>query len=133
MAITIGKNKIVTIGFLIFSLAYLLVPSMWREDWRTLNRNINGPVYMIGSFEDPIKYYNPNIKIYDIRQISLNLPSEDLGTSLTKEGLENVITVIPYGEEIHGVDHKAILEKAGYIKKTETDYREVTLETWQKI
>jgi uncharacterized membrane protein len=117
MAIVIRKNKIIATGFLIFSLVYLLVPNMWREDWKTLVKNLNGPVYMVSSFSDPVKYYNPDIKINDIK-----------GDISGKE-----ISVIPYGEEIHGINHQQILTTAGYKKKTETDYREVTIETWQKI
>lgn len=115
MAIIIGKNKIITTGFLVFSLVYLLVPSMWREDWKSLSKNISGNVYMIESFGDPIKYYDPNMKITDIR-----------GKITDRE-----ITVIPYGEIIHGVDHHNILEKDGYTKKSETDYRGVSLEKWE--
>jgi hypothetical protein len=72
---------------------------------------------MVSSFSDPVKYYNPDIKINDIK-----------GDISGKE-----ISVIPYGEEIHGINHQQILTTAGYKKKTETDYREVTIETWQKI
>lgn len=114
MAIIIKKNKIIAGGFLVFSLIYLLNPNMWRENWKTLAKNLNGPVYMINSFGDPIKYYNPNIKIDDIRN------------KIT----EKSITVIPYGEETHGIDHNKILNAAGYRKISETDYREVTTETW---
>jgi len=116
MAMIIRKNKVIVAGFLIFSLVYLLDKNMWREDWKSLSKNINGPVYMISSFEDPLEYYRPGTKILDIK-----------GTISGKE-----ITVIPYGEEIHGVDHNAILEKDGYSKKTEIDYREVSLEKWEK-
>jgi hypothetical protein len=117
MAIIIGKNKIVAMGFLVFSLVYLLIPSMWREDWRTVTKSLSGSVYMISSFGDPVKYYDPKIKTYDIRNTIY----------------ESKITVIPYGEVIHGVDHNAILTKAGYVKKTEINFRGVTTENWQKI
>lgn len=117
MALIIGKNKVVATGFLIFSLVYLLVPGMWREDWKDAVKNLSGPVYMINSFGDPVNYYNQKIKVADIR-----------GQIKGKE-----ITAIPYGEEIHGVDHNAILSKDGYKKKAGSDYRGVTVETWQKI
>jgi uncharacterized membrane protein len=117
MAIVINKNKLITGGFLIFSFVYLLIPSMWREDWKTATRNLSGNVYMISSFGDPVKYYNQKVNIIDIR---------------AQIGGSN-ISVIPYGEEIHGVDHNQILIKANYKKTGEIDYRGVTVETWQKI
>lgn len=97
---------------------------MWREDWKNLSKDLGSNVYMISSFGDPVKYYNPNIKISDIRDVKPTLPS------LQKGGNKVEITVIPYGEEIHGVDHNKILNAAGYQKISETDYREVTMETW---
>ena len=124
MAVVIGKNKVIAGGFLIFSLVYLLNKNMWREDWKTLVSHLNGPVYMVSSFNDPVNYYNPDIKIYDIRN-----------TTRLSDGqvYESKITVIPYGEAIHGVDHNQILTKAGYRKTAETDYREIGVEIWQKI
>jgi hypothetical protein len=115
IALIIKKNKVIVVGFLIFSLVYLLDKNMWREDWKSLSKNLDGPVYMIGSSGDPVKYYNSKIQIMDIR-----------GKISGKE-----ISVIPYAEEIYGVDHNAILEKAGYSKKNEIDYREVSLEKWK--
>jgi len=87
---------------------------MYREDWRTLSKELNGSVYMVGSFRDPISYYRPEIKIVDIRS---SIVDKD-------------ITVIPYGEAIHGVDHKAILEKQGYKLIKINTYREITSEIW---
>ena len=115
LMIIIGKNKWVAAGFTLFSLFYLLNSNMWREDWRSTVRQINkNEVYMVASFGDPVNYYNNKIAVKDIRgQIS---------------GKE--IWVIPYGEEIHGVDHKQILTKAGYSLETQTDFREMGLEKW---
>ena len=110
-------KKILTIGFLIFSGIYLLNPKMHRENWKNLTNDLSTDdnIYMIESFADPIKFYNQNLKIYDIKT---RLPSE-------KE-----ITIIPYGEEIHGLDHVKILEELGYIKDKEKDYLGVTSENW---
>ena len=82
---------------------------------------------MISSFDDPIKFYNSKILIYDIRNMKPTLPS------LEKGGSKVEITVIPYGEEIHGVNHNVILIKDGYKKINETGYRGVTVENWQRI
>jgi uncharacterized membrane protein len=120
-----GKNKLIkillSVGFLGFSLLYLLNPTMHREDWKSLvnqlvSSSINR-VYMIKSFAAPIEFYDQKIEISDLR-------SKILG--------ENV-WVVPYGEIIHGVDHKEILSKEGYKLEKQINFREIALEEWQKI
>ena len=111
-------------GFLIFSLVYLLNPNYYREDWKGLIKSLSEcqisndkcQIYMISSFSDPIKFYNQNIEIYDLRD----------------EINEDEITVIPYGELIHGVDHQKILTNYGYKKTGEKDFRGVFWEKWKK-
>lgn len=103
-------------GFLIFSLIYLLNPIYYREDWKSISKELEGSVYMISSFGDPIKFYNPEIKINDLRN----------------KIEETEIKVIPYGELIHGVKHELILSDFGYQKTGEKSFREITLETWKK-
>jgi uncharacterized membrane protein len=115
MALLIGKNKIIAIGFIAFSLVYLLIPNNWREDWKNLSKNLGDKVYMIQSFADPVKYYKPEIVVQDIK---------------TKP-VETTITVIPYGEVIHGVDHTSLLKAGGYKLVREQSYREITSEIWQ--
>ena len=115
MALTIGKNKKIAAGFMIFSLVYLLNPNYHREDWKSASRNLENNVYMIGSFGDPIKYYKKDIEIIDLRSSIV----------------EKQISVIPYGEEIHGVDHVKILTEAGYKLVKTNNYREITVENWQ--
>jgi uncharacterized membrane protein len=118
------KNKIIkiflSIGFLGFSLFYLLSPAMYREDWKSLVGQLNSlsidQIYMIESFGDPIKFYNSNIKIVDVR-------SEILGDD---------VWIVPYGEIIHGVNHLDILKKAGYKLEEQINFREISLEKWQK-
>ena len=107
------------LGFLIFSLIYLINPNMHREDWKSLttNLNTNQNVYMIGSFADPIKYYNSEIKIKDFKTI---------------KPVENEIVVIPYGQEIHGLNMTDELVKLDYKKINEKNFREIKLETWKK-
>lgn len=115
MALVINKSKVIAIGFLIFSLVYVLNPQFYREDWKSLSKDLGNKVYMISSFSDPIKYYK-NINISDIRD---NI-------------LENEVTVVPYGEAIHGIDHNQIMTAVGYQKLTTKNYRELTSEIWQK-
>lgn len=103
-------------GFLIFSLIYLLNPNYYREDWKGVVGNLNKKVYMIESFSDPVKFYNPNVEVVDIRS----------------EISEDEIDAIPYGELIHGVDHKKILTDLGYKMVDQENFREMVLEKWKK-
>jgi hypothetical protein len=50
----------------------------------------------------------------------------------TKIPTEEEIWVIPYGEVIHGVDHKKILTGLGYQKRDEKNFREVVVQQWEK-
>jgi uncharacterized membrane protein len=118
LCLIIGKSKLVTAGFLAFSLMYVLFPQFHREDWKTLAAEIKtGKVYMIGSFADPVMYYKPEIEIYDFRSRMYE---------------DKKIEVVPYGEEIHGVNHKEILGKQGYKMVEEKSYRGLTSERWEK-
>jgi hypothetical protein len=105
-------------GFLIFSLMYLLNSNYYREDWKSVIAEIKNEksVYMIESFGDPIKFYDPEIKINDLRGM-IN---------------ESEINVIPYGETIHGVDHQKILNNLGYKMINQKNFREMVLEKWEK-
>jgi 4-amino-4-deoxy-L-arabinose transferase-like glycosyltransferase len=116
MALVINKNTKIMIGFAIFSLFYLFNTNTWREDWKSLVPNLPDKVYMISSFADPIKYYS-NAKVVDIRE----------------KIVDKEITVVPYGEAIHGFDHSKYLTSLGYKKTSEKDFREVTMENWQLI
>jgi len=114
MGLIINKNKLVWGGFILFSLIYILNSGFYREDWQSMAKTLPNKVYMVASFGDPIKYYKPTINIVDIRS-----------SIVDKE-----ITIIPYGEEIHGVNHKNILEKMGYKLNKINNYRGVTTENW---
>lgn len=124
LALLLSMNKFKTkvflmMGFLVFSLIYLLNPKMHREDWKSLTFDLTTTenIYMIESFSDPIKFYNPEIKVNDIKK---NNP------------VEEKITVIPYGEEIHGVNHLEKLKELNYEKISENSLRGVSLEYWEK-
>lgn len=116
MGLIIGKNKVVIVGFFIFTLTYLINSSFHREDWQSLAKNLEGQVYMIPSFGDPIHFYNENIVINDIHQTIS----------------ENRIAVVPYGEAIHGIEHVKLLEKQGYKLESKVGYRELDKEIWIK-
>jgi len=104
-------------GFVVFSLVYLLLPQFHREDWKSLVKNLpkDKSVYMIKSSSDPVKYYNENLTINELKSLS----------SLSSE-----IAVIPYTADIYGLDYKNILNKSGYQLKKEISFREVTYEQW---
>lgn len=111
------SKKAILLGFIIFSFAYLLNSNMWREDWKSLanSLNKNEQIYMISSFSDPIKYYKPEIKTKDLKTGTIN---------------EKEVSIIPYGEEIHGLNHREKLKNYKMIQQK--NFRGLTLETWLK-
>jgi hypothetical protein len=114
------KNSILFFVILLFfSLSYVGNPKFYREDWKSLVADLptNTPVYMIGSFADPVNYYRKDIQIIDIKQI---------------EPIEKEIIYLPYGEVIHDFDHNRIFESIGYKKISEKSFREISFERWQK-
>ena len=116
MALSIRNNRFMVAGFIILSLVYVLNSNYYREDWKSLSKDLGQKVYMVSSFSDPVSYYRKDVKIDDIREkIS-----------------DQEITVVPYGEIIHGIDHNQILATAGYQKTATKNYREITAETWTK-
>ena len=118
--IKINKIKIfLVIGFLAFGGVYLLNPNMHREDWKGLSNSLGNEqkIYMVKSFEDPVKYYKPKIEVVDIK---------------TSDPKEEKVTIIPYGEEIHGVNSKVKMESLGYIMIKKNNFREITTEEWKK-
>lgn len=110
---------ILLVGFVGFSLAYLLVPQFHREDWKGLSVSLDKktPTYMVASSSDPLKYYLVGLKIRDIKELG----------SLTDEGK---IIVIPYTADIHGVNYKKILEDKGYRMDNAKAFRDLTREVW---
>lgn len=113
------QRKIITLGFIIFSLTYLLLPQFHREDWKSVAANLpdNKSVYMISSSSDPVKYYKPDLKINEL-------------TNLRLDSLPKKITVIPYTATIHGVDYKKILTERKYRLINKKSFRELELEEW---
>jgi len=113
---------ILATGFLIFSLVYLINPQFHREDWKSLVKSLpkNKPVYMITSSSDPVKYYDRNLIINELKSLS------------SSSSLSRKITVIPYATIIYDLDYKSLLTNAGYNLKKEVSFREVTYEQWVK-
>lgn len=115
MVLSIKKDRVVLLGFLLFSLLYLSSSNFYREDWKSLSREIDkSEVYMVSSFYDPVSYYREEVNVKDIRG--------------EIEGEE--IIAIPYGEEIHGVDHEKILREKGYKLSEKKSFRELEMERW---
>ena len=108
------------IGFVIFSLVYLLSSQFHREDWKSLVKSLpkNVPIYMILSSSDPVKYYSQSSNV-------LTLES-------SKDSKQKEIIIIPYTADIYGLDYKTLLSKNGYQLKKEVSFREVTYERWAK-
>lgn len=106
-------------GFIFFSFMYLLNQNMHREDWKLLTSNLEDKqkIYMISSFADPIKFYNPTIQVEDIKTI---------------DPKENEVVVVPYGEIIHGLDTSQKMESLGYKQTEIKNFREVKLEYWKR-
>lgn len=92
------------------------MPQFHREDWKSLVASLPDTIYMIPSAGDPVRYYNPNIKI------------KDLGVTPT----ENSITVLPYVTEVHGLNYQNNLSKLGYTKTSTRNFRDLTTEIWSK-
>jgi uncharacterized membrane protein len=100
----------------VFSATYLTNPRFYREDWKAAAKSLEGEVVMIASVSDPVKYYSPKTEIVDLGEFF---------------GGEREVTLIPYASEIHGINYRAAMEKMGYFKTGENDYRGVVVEQWE--
>ncbi len=107
--------------FVAFSLFYLFDSNQHREGWKNLSQDLNSqyPVFMVSSFADPILYYRPQTQIIGY----------DQETRLPATGF---ITVVPYGEDIHGLDHTSILSRLGFSQVNTINYHQISAEVWQK-
>ncbi|MFH0979749.1 MAG: glycosyltransferase family 39 protein [Candidatus Roizmanbacteria bacterium] len=110
-------------GFLVFSLVYLLLPQFHREDWKSLVKSLpnDKSVYMILSSSDPLKYYNNNLNIKELKSLSSS-------SSLSRE-----IIVIPFTAEVYGFDYKTVLKEKNFSLTNKRSFRELELETWKRI
>jgi uncharacterized membrane protein len=110
----------ILICFITFSLTYLLLPQFHREDWKGLGQNLNEntPLYMILPSSDPIGYYRSDVQVYELRDIK-------------KAVVPEAIHVIPYTNEIYGLNHTELLKGKGCIKESEQHFRgDLILEKW---
>lgn len=116
-------RSLILAGFVVWSLAYLLVPSFHREDWSGLARLIDSskPIYAIPASMDALYYYRSDLKprIKDLRRVS-SLVSRD------------PLTIIPYTSDIYGFDYGAVLGTMGYVQQEKQTVRMLTVETWYR-
>lgn len=114
-----GVNWVVVAGFIVLSMIYLFNPNFHREDWKSLASSLakEKTIYMIYSASDPMRYYRKDLRIVDLKS------ADQLST-----GQE--LTVIPYVSDIHGVNYSQALLEKGFIKKSATNFRGVSYETW---
>ena len=111
-------------GFIVFSLFYLLNPNFHREDWKTLSAKIpmNIPVFMIIPSSDPFTYYQKDAALIELRSVGSVPPRA-----------KNIV-VIPYTSPIYGYDYERILGEQRYRKeKTENFRGGVNFELWKKL
>jgi len=113
----LSPKKIVIGGFLIWSLAYLLIPKFHREDWQGLARETGDEVWMVATVADPIRYYRPEVRVRDLK---------------TEMAEAEKIEVIPYAVEVHGLDYEKELRTWGYERVAEKSFREMKQEWWEK-
>ncbi len=108
------------VGFVAWSLVYVLNPTSHREDWKSLARSLPrlATVYMVPSAADPITYYRPDVTVKDIRTITFSKMDE--------------LIVIPYVADIHGVDLRTLQSRARVKKVDKTSFRNLSIETWHK-
>lgn len=111
--------EILCVGFLFYSLSYLLIPQFHREDWKSLSQALpdNGPVYMILPSSDPILYYR-NVPLRELRNIDREV------------FFEKDTYVLPYTAPIYGFDYETSLHNKGCFRKEKYIFREVYYEKW---
>ena len=73
---------------------------------------------MIPSSADPLLYYNPKIKVLDIKNVESLRESE--------------IIVVPYTVDIYGFDYKSVLIATSYVQRDVKTVRGLSWETWTK-
>lgn len=126
------SSWILTGGFVVFTLIYLLLPQFHREDWKRLVKNLpkDRPVYMIKASSDPVSYYDNNLTVRELYGLTGSPPFAKASGGRRVNELDQEIIVIPYTSEIYGLDYKDLLTKNGYLLKKEVSFREVTYEKW---
>ena len=111
----------IAMGFLVFSLVYLLFPQFHREDWKSLVKSLpsDKSVYMILSSSDPVKYYHPNLLIKELRIADYELKDKK-------------ILVIPYTADIHGLDYQKLLQEKKFSLTNKKSFRGLILEEYSR-
>jgi len=128
LLLEIGANKnwqryLLFLGFLIFSLIYLLNPAFHREDWKSLSQSIpaKSVVYAIPSSMDALRYYDKKLVINELTSSRVNELKN------TKE-----IIIIPYTSQIYGINYQENLKKQQFKLKNTKSFRSLTIEYWYK-
>lgn len=119
LAIKTPMNRFIIIsGFILLSLIYLLNPTFHREDWKSLAKSspFKKETYIILPSADALKYYDKEIKLYELRTI---------GNVKQKQ-----IIVIPYTADIYGYDYKKVLEEKNYYLVEKKIFRNLVVERW---
>lgn len=123
LLISLGARKqvqrlILLIGFICWSAMYLLNPTHYREDWKSLAKSLKtDEVYMVASSSDPLHYYNKHIKINDLK------------THIIPKSQKSIV-VIPYTTDIHGLPYHDILAKQGFHMSEKKSVRNLSYEQW---
>ena len=114
-------NWIAALGFIFFSLIYLLNSTFHREDWKSLAEGIDSnKVYMIYTSSDPLQYYRKDIEVIDLKKIAQN------------KIIDKDIYIIPYSSDIHYLNYKNILSERKYKLEDKITYRGLILEKWKR-
>lgn len=120
----LSKLFVIVTVIVIFSCTslYLFVPSLHREDWRSVVQLVNSNsylVYGVASVIDPLQYYHSDQLVHSFQSISAERSS--------------TIVVLPYLSDVYGIAYQDLLKSAGY-EKGETRYftGPIVLEWWKK-
>ena len=83
---------IVIVGYVIFTLTYLLLPQFHREDWKSVAKDIpqHSIVYAVASSMDALTYYRSDLKIRDLRLLS-------------PQTAPDRFVIVPYTADMYGI------------------------------
>ena len=108
---------------MLFSIIYIVLPQFHREDWKHIlvSVPVAQPVFIIREVSDPLLYYYPDREVQDLKTIAVNPPQNER------------IVVIPYAQDIFGIQADTTLPAFGYKKTATTYFNGVPLELWERV